>query len=296
VREHHTLNQLSFGSATRGKAAFLICATMIGVAGALASTHLEGQAESRNNPSPVFQDDFESGKYARDQEGGRWVGGGSGNVHVGRGGAGGSAFALDLIHRAKPPKGMSSAEQRFTLAKGVPELWLEYDFYLPENFFHRGTGNNKFLALWEEEYGGIAKDGTTTTQLLVEFRPMNDRKRNEGRPGDSYLYVNGRSGKTDKMRRMGSAPNAFTIRERGRWNKVRIHVRLSSTDASEDGVFELAINGQQLISSRRLALPSAASGHYIRRGYFLGWANSGYNEDTHFKVDNVRIYNSNPGW
>jgi hypothetical protein len=265
----------------------------------IAPQTVSGQTGSRaaSRIEPVFSDDFESGNYKRKQAGGSWTGGGSGNVHVGPGGADGSRYALNLIHRAKGQKGMSSAEQRFVLEKGVTELWLEYDFYLPKNFQHRGTRNNKFLALWEEKYGGVMKDGVTPTPyFLIEFRPMNPAKQRGGRVGDSYLYVTGHTRDNDVNRRFGTAVNAFTDAERGRWNKVKLHIAIATDDKTNDGIVELSINERMLISNTRLALPSKANGHYLRRGYFLGWSNSGYDEDMNFKIDNVRIYDRDPNW
>jgi hypothetical protein len=268
-----------------------------------ASASLHGQQPTQNSKrsDPVFQDDFETGAYARGQRGGKWQGGNSGNVHIERGGSRGSGYALSLIHRAKPPNGMSTAEQRFAFADGTPELWVEYDFFLPQNFHHRlkskKSVNNKFLALWEENYSGLASDGETpTTQVIIEFRPMNDSKNRTGKPGDSYMYVNGNFRNSGRNRRFGSALNAFTDAERGRWNRIRVHVRLATDDNTNDGLVEVHINDRKLISETQLPLPSKRSGHYIRHGYLLGWSNSGYDNDTHFKIDNVRFYASDPSW
>jgi hypothetical protein len=248
---------------------------------------------------PVFEDDFESGAYSK-RAGGRWVGGNSGNVRVVREGAG-SAYALGLTHRAKPSGKMSTAEQRFRLDKGASELWISFDFFVPKNFHHRepdGNSNNKFLALWEENYNGWVDKAKTVpaVRFLFEFRPMNDLPSHRGANGDSYLYVNGVD-RRGRQKGMGpKAMSAFSDRERGKWNQVRIHVRLASTENTSDGLVELDINGKQTLHSRNLATPSAAAGRYLKNGYFLGWANSGYNEDMNFKIDNVRFYTTNPQW
>ena len=186
---------------------------------------------------------------------------------------------------------MSTAEQRFALAKGEKELWIEYDFFLPSNFFHRAprtSSNNKFLALWEEAYN--APKGPPL--IIFEFRPMADGRRQLGKAGDSYLYVHTRDF-AGKMRNRGKpALNAFSDAQRGRWNKIRVHVRLSTTEAASDGLIELWLNDNRIIQADGVNLPGGK--HYIRHGYFMGWSNSGYTEDTHFKIDNVRIYNTMP--
>ena len=247
----------------------------------------------------AFQDNFDLGKYTT-QTGGWWVGGNSGNVYVGAGGQGGSPFALSMTHRAKPANQMSTAEQRFRLAQGASEIWIEYDFMVPVNFFHRMStnNNNKFLALWEENYTGVAADGVTPTPLLAfEFRPMNDSPNRTGEVGSSYLYLHGED-RTGKMH--GGLGNkwlsAFGSWNRGKWLKIRIHVRLATNDTTDDGLVELFADGILVISAPNLPFHSSASGHYFRNGYLLGWSNSGYDVDTEFKVDNIKLFTSNPGW
>jgi hypothetical protein len=34
----------------------------------------------------------------------------------------------------------------------------------------------------------------------------------------------------------------------------------------------------------------------LRNGYLLGWANSGFAQETVFYVDNVKFYQTSPGW
>ena len=103
---------------------------------------------------------------------------------------------------------------------GSPELWIEYDFLVPANFFHRlnptASSNNKFLALWEENYTGVAADGTTPTPLLVlEFRPMNDSPSRAGELGSSYVYLHGHD-RTGKIRG-GYGPKWLSAF--GSWNR-----------------------------------------------------------------------------
>jgi hypothetical protein len=174
----------------------------------------------------------------------------------------------------------------------VKEIWLDYDFFLPSNFVHRQAkkgANNKFLALWEENYAAPNGDPI----IVFEFRPMNDSPKRSGSSGDSYLYVHARD-RDGKMRnRAQPALNAFSDAVRGRWNRIRVHVRLASSESKSDGVIELWMNDKRIIAADGLALPSSEK-HYLRRGYFMGWSNSGYSADTHFKIDNVRFYSSAP--
>jgi hypothetical protein len=240
----------------------------------------------QKTPVVVFADNFENGKRAESMPGGKWLQSGR-RVSVESGGAADSKFALDFFYPARDSGRMSTAEQRFVLTKGVTELWIEYDLFVPANFRHRepkSNSNNKFLALWQEEYSGAGG----TPIIIFEYRPMGDNSNRVGKPGDSYLYVHARD-RAGRMRNRGRPGlNAFTDAQRNRWNQVRVHVRLASTDAMDDGLIEVWLNGTRIIEADGLSLQSAKR-NYIRRGYFMGWSNSGYEQDTHFKIDNVRF-------
>ena len=263
----------------------------------------------------AFSDDFESGGYVTNHPGGHWLGqlDTLGNVRICRGGANGSAFALCLAHKGQPFGLMSSAEQRFTLTNGASEIWIEYDFYVPSNFYHRDnyktltdpiTGavtqkdmgdNNKFLSLWEENYDGKAADGTPTVQMTFEYR--NNAASSGREPGSSYLYLHGTdyTGKTQ-----GGIGNkwldAWGPSTDGRWINMRVHIRLASTDGATDGAIEVFADRALVISKYGFPSQSMAGGHYIRKGYLTGWSNSGFSVDTEFKVDNFRVMNTDPRW
>jgi len=34
----------------------------------------------------------------------------------------------------------------------------------------------------------------------------------------------------------------------------------------------------------------------LKNGYFLGWSNSGFAEETIFQISDVKFYDTNPGW
>jgi hypothetical protein len=77
---------------------------------------------------------------------------------------------------------------------------------------------------------------------------------------------------------------------------MRFHVRLASSEAARDGLVEIFINEKKAIDARSLALPARSAGHYISSGYLMGWSNSGYDADTRFLIDRVRVYATDPKW
>jgi hypothetical protein len=80
---------------------------------------------------------------------------------------------------------------------------------------------------------------------------------------------------------------------------VRLHVKGASTRESSDGVFELWINGTLLhalydapFHNFDPTVPDAV----MRHGYFMGWSNSGFDEQTVFHIDDVKFFASRPNW
>jgi hypothetical protein len=244
----------------------------------------------------VFFDDFDGAGV----KGGEWIGGigrgGSGNVHIGpdritgRGGG-----VLHLIFRGKPPRVGSMAEQRFRLDRKVTELWFEFDIYIPDNYQHRSPGNDKFFALWESAYSNQQID---QGELFGVLWPTSSRgpRHAIGKPGDAYLALPGNLRGSSVNRQLATVPNFITDQERGRWNNFRLHYRLSSNAMANDGALDVWWNGVRRVSGSNRALPSVSAGRFIQHGYLLGAASAGYDADTHFRIDNVRIYSRNPNW
>jgi hypothetical protein len=82
---------------------------------------------------------------------------------------------------------------------------------------------------------------------------------------------------------------AITDSRRGRWLKVQVHVRLA-TVANNDGVMEMWVDGVKTISNQRLPLyPAGGVGNYLRHGYLMGWANSGFAATGVTFIDDVII-------
>ena len=61
-----------------------------------------------------------------------------------------------------------------------------------------------------------------------------------------------------------------------------------------DGVKTRAVDGKT--GGTGLDLFNSAGMNYLNQGYLLGWANSGFDKDTHIFIDDVRFYDTDPGW
>ncbi len=112
-----------------------------------------------------FADDFESGDDSKTMNGFEW----SGNtveVAMTPNGTMGLKFAFgpdDLIED-------SWREQRFNLGADYPELWIKYDLYIPENFYHRCPVH---LTLEQAEQGMLVGDTVYLAEQDGSIKPEN---------------------------------------------------------------------------------------------------------------------------
>jgi hypothetical protein len=66
-------------------------------------------------------------------------------------------------------------------------------------------------------------------------------------------------------------------------------VRLA-TAANNDGVIEMWVDGVKTINNTTLPLyPDYGIGNYMRNGYLMGWANSGFSATSNTYIDDVII-------
>ena len=196
--------------------------------------------------------------------------------------------SLKFTFGAGPAGDDAWSEQRFGLGKKLSEVYLQWYQYFPSGheepwvgprYAHRndkGPDNNKFLRLWDEDYGQY--------RLKLGFSTMPTRN------GDSQIiteYGTNRKG----VGPFGSKGDSrgITDERRGRWLKIQVRVRLASL-YNNDGVIEMWVDGVKTISNRNLPLyPQGGAGNYLRNGYLMGWANSGFDESSVTFIDDFTI-------
>lgn len=198
------------------------------------------------------------------------------------------------------------SEQRFSLDKKYTDLWFRYKLWVPENYFHRapeGPSNNKgLLMLWGDSYSGYSP----TVSLHFERK---------GSTGESYLYsswrVNGATAfnffdpaTLSAGGDLANAPVGISMSDRGTWIDWVINVRASTIPvASNDwrsgegnGVVRVWKNGSLILNISNAhnyydgsSSDAGGSGDGWNAGYLIGWANSGFNEDTTLNIDDFSM-------
>ena len=243
---------------------------------------------------PYFTDDFESCaalSKTSNSQGFGWragLGGAAERPTVTRAIAHSGGCSLKFTFAAGIEGVDAWSEQRFALGKRLGELYVQWHQYWPDGtenpsvgpkFHHRrdkGPNNNKFLRLWDEDYKHYrVKLGFSTlpkpngdSEMVTEYGTNESGVGAAGAKGDA---------------------RAITGYRRGRWVKIQVHVRLATT-ANNDGVIEMWVDGARTIGNFSLRLfPGSISNNYLRNGYIMGWANSGFNQATSTYIDDVVI-------
>ena len=78
----------------------------------------------------------------------------------------------------------------------------------------------------------------------------------------------------------GSAPG---------WKQITMHIAAESGPEGRDGVIQLWRDGESIIDIRDARNWGGAGTNFFDEAYILGWANSGFTENTVLFVDDVRI-------
>ncbi|MCW8193286.1 hypothetical protein F6455_00610 [Proteobacteria bacterium 005FR1] len=177
------------------------------------------------------------------------------------------------------------AEQRFSLGKAYPELWVGYWLRVPTNWTHgSGNTNNKFFAIWMDEYERVGPTGVIQT-----------RNRN----GDSAISPYVRTRDNDHLgERMGNLLIDIS-RDRGRWMQVAIHVKMASGASAADGVFELYRRWEGEQDFEKIFGYDDWDNYHVggnrgfAHGYLMGWANATQPEASEWLLDDFVVTTEN---
>lgn len=213
----------------------------------------------------------------------------------------------------------SWAEQRFEVnpehfgeEKGLRDVWVQYDLFIPENFSIRdphprskarygGAGDKEFV-LFADKYSG--SNPTFVLERLYRRSDLRDVDRKDTAYTRVNFYYNGPDGKRRSYEPLKGGKKSTILvdpdLDKGHWQRRTLHVKMPSSRSSKDGIVELWV-------MRRAETPSpivqklvdeqsggffGGDQNYLNRGYILGWNNTGYDQETVFLVDNFILTDS----
>ena len=251
----------------------------IGLSITLMSTCVMAQA--------LFQDGFESGDKQHTENGFTWN---ATSRQVNTLNPRTGQYSLEFLFREGSDGEDSSAEQRFALGGNYPEIWIKYDLYVPENYYHRSqsgsSANNKgIVTLWSGDYSGSGRG-----QFLgFEHWPTGD--------GSSRLSFHPIIGASDD--RGHTFPGTLFIdrsKDLGKWIEFIVHFKVASS-ANNDGIIRAWKTTEGYPRETLVDVSNynnyTPSGNYFNTGYLLGWSNSGFSETTKIYIDNF-VFSQNP--
>ena len=256
---------------------FIVCRTRYWVSLWLIVGVVAVLATSTVNAQILFQDGFESGNLTHTQNGIRWAPEGvrtsisSTQVRSG-------TRSLEFSFEAVPAGQDSFSEHRVTMTSRYTDLWIMYDLYIPANYYHRpeSGANNKFFAIFRDPY--------PASGYSVNFSTYPNGS------GGSHIEVHYFNNHAEEpYLTPESGRNFITSADAGRWHNIILHFKVPTGQGTNDGVMELWKNGSRIVNITNLASWGGSGTNYMDQAYLIGWANSGYAQQTDFYVDNFVI-------
>ncbi len=212
-------------------------------------------------------------------------------------------------------------EQRFAInpshlpagVKGLSEIWMQYDQYIPANYEHRDstptanspyTQGRKVLALFGDGYSG--SNPVYPTYILGARHARAYRSGMTVIPDNSYAshtFSWADSSGVKHYYKKGGFPKKRLIVDpridKGHWQRRTLHIKLPTSEKSSDGIIEFWIQRRAETENPVIEkIRSISDGTfydpvrpYLNAGYLLGYTNDGYSEDVTFLIDNFILSN-----
>jgi hypothetical protein len=196
---------------------------------------------------------------------------------------------LAYVANAPGKDGWAEAVLRFP---DLTEIYVEFDWLVPANFRQRydgGSVNNKLFRIWQ---GG--KSSNTLSVTWEYTRASNTSLESKLRT----LSASASDGRRANSLLVKSDP--FISRDGpvvpGEWVTLGFAIKTASALGRRDGFSRLYVNGVKTAwvedyeywNSKGLPVSTF---HAL---YLMGWANSGFDEQTNFHIDNLRVYRNIP--
>lgn len=232
-----------------------------------------------------FSDNFESGlSYVSSGYG--WTNDGNSDLgyapDVSTDRAYGGSFSCKFPFKAVPDYSDDSSELRFRFSVPLMEVYIRFRIWIPANYVHRlqpgDSINNKFIILWAgDDYNA---SGPTVTKQGMEIERVDAthdygalKRRYASTPDVNYGEI-------------AQVANFITASDYGTWMNLEFYFRFD--DGTSNARTKVAKNGVQVGDTGNFkGYDGQGAPIGFKRGYILGYSNSGYIEETDFYIDNV---------
>lgn len=281
-----------------GTAMVIVSSVCCGAADSV-TVEVRGQEPPPGSGDAIFTDGFESGSLSG-VDGGRWYNAVDVDVTTERARSG--SRALKFTYQGNSDLSADAWSEIRGEFSPQSEIWLEWYLYVPSNYEHRdaaGSDNNKFWIVGYNNnlHGGWQGDPGGWT-VRMELNPA----RGQGNLSATRLVYGNETSGASSSDAAGTGPAmsqydaAITNADRGTWVRFGVHLKLASSIRASDGEVHFYKNGVRVLSNANFPIGGTTFTKPADSFELMGWANSGFDEQTVFFVDDVRIWNSNPGW
>lgn len=200
----------------------------------------------------------------------------------------------------------SNREQRFILPRNCDGgVGMEWDQRLPANFFLRNqTDSSGTTSKWFQIWQGSHADYSTHTTVGASFRRSGEGNQVEimAVVTDSGCTVcNANFSSPSAKGRVLIDPDTPSngILVPGQIHNIKWRVRFSSSPAATDGLWELLVDNVVFATFTGAIYSPASRGNpvpSVRSGYLMGYSNAGYNDQTIWQWDNLKVYHTLERW
>ncbi len=270
----------------------------------------ESFSNESGNVTPYFEDGFENYSVGDtlstsvSPNGFSWGTNGYGNyVPVSSNFSHSGNKSLRFSYPGVPSGSDGQRQEGFQLvqnASSAPtEVWLDWWVYFPSNFVWRYNetpgNNNKLMVLWAQsysvstdllsdlEYQSFVGIPTARAHITLRSNPL----------GEPDIYGSG-----DANADLGIIFNS-SEEIAGTWNHIQYHLRAGKSDFSDNGTFQVWLNGNKIVQSYAdypIYTAEPPANNFWMNGYIMGWANSGFTNVTSFYIDDFKVYMQDPNW
>lgn len=195
-----------------------------------------------------------------------------------------------------------SVEITGNLGRSLTEGWVEYWCKVSANYTHRintsASNNNKWMYWWRDYYN-YNIDGS----LMIASETLPNIVTNPN--GGSVLRDAGNSSTYSVITDFQPSRPAMFGGDNGvagvdEWFRLRHHVRVSSANGVTDGVYQWWVNSTQIKNLTNLDLSNRSSSALpdcvLKTVRFLGSCDSGFTDATTIYLDDIKFYDTDPGW
>lgn len=229
---------------------------------------------------PLHSEDFENATIPSDSSDGfRWTD--KANVSIIEDPTESNNHAAEFLFEGTPT-GDAWSELRFDLGGLYKEVWVRHRLYIPENYYHRdspSSDNNKGFYLWSGQYNNGAD-----VLVSASWWPLDD--------GSTRMMGNWKTNSETSKHYNDEVLSGIIVdrgTDLGQWHDIVIRVRVADPSMS-NGALQVWKNNSPVWSDASIENYAAdSSQNGMEKGYLLGWANSGFDEDTKILVDDFII-------